>query len=198
MKTHLITRKRGFGPWRQQQSPRAASETISRGRPGICEPGFCGRTQSSAHIYHHFLLLGRNDDLMPTQMVRWSTELLQVANQWLKNAENLRSWASRPPHGGFRCNNWWRSRWIQRVYANYRPIPPHFDLDRPWRSCSLTAYFRLLLTWNARSKLLWELWYQIIIDPVLHGPQDYDRSDISNCRGKGKYALFPVFANLKC
>lgn len=48
----------------------------------------------------------------------------------------------------------------------------------------------LLLTRNTRSKLLWEFWYQIIVNSVLHGSQDYDRSGIINCRENQKYANY--------
>lgn len=50
--------------------------------------------------------------------------------------------------------------------------------------------FHLLLTWNTRSKLLWELWYQIVVNSVLHGSQDYDRSGIINCRENQNYSNY--------
>lgn len=36
------------------------------------------------------------------------------------------------------------------------------------------------LTWNTRTKLLWELWYEVIIDSVLHRSEDDDGPGIIN------------------
>lgn len=35
-----------------------------------------------------------------------------------------------------------------------------------------------ILTRHTGPKLVWKLWYQIIIDSVLHWPEDYDGSGI--------------------